>query len=133
MVNTIILRLRELLKDNDKGFQDYLVMLNVLSENRDLQQQVKKAGEMITNINIEKMPFYQLGMEKGVRQGMEKGVKQGMEKGKQTLQESIIKILSIRFSELTPAVKQKICATEDSTRLEELLQQAMTINKLEEL
>jgi predicted transposase/invertase (TIGR01784 family) len=46
-------------------------MLNVLSENRDLQQQVKKAADMLTQISIEKMPYYQLGLERGVEKGIE--------------------------------------------------------------
>jgi len=33
-------RLRELLGANERGFRDYIAMLEVLSENRDLQPQV---------------------------------------------------------------------------------------------
>lgn len=76
MVNHITSRLYALLKGDEKKFRDYLIMLNVLSENRDLQQ-VKKAAEMLTQVSIEKMPYYQLGLEQGIEQGVEQGIEQG--------------------------------------------------------
>lgn len=85
MVNYIICRLYALLKEDERNFQDYLFMLNILSENRDLQHCVKKAGEMLTEVNIEKLPFYQLvlekGLERGIAQGIEKGIERGIEQG----------------------------------------------------
>ena len=36
---------------------------------------------MLTQVNIEQLPSYELGMEKGMEKGMERGVEQGVEKG----------------------------------------------------
>lgn len=86
MVNYIVLRLQELFKDDSKQFQDYFMMLDLLSGNRDLQGQVKEANEMLTRIDIEKSAIYQIGLERGVvngiEKGIEKGIKKGIEKGK---------------------------------------------------
>lgn len=103
MVNYIICRLYALLKEDERNFQDYLFMLNVLSENRDLQQCVKKAGEMLTEVNIEKLPFYQLvlekGLERGIAQGIEKGIEKGIERG---IEQGIEKIVRQLLTQQSP-------------------------------
>jgi predicted transposase/invertase (TIGR01784 family) len=97
VVNYLICRLHQLLKENESRLQDYLFMLNVLSENRDLQQCVKKAGEMLTEVNIENLPFYQLvlekGWERGVKKGMTEGFEQGIEQGIEQGVETIVRKL----------------------------------------
>jgi hypothetical protein len=40
-------------------------MLEVLSQNRDLRGYIKEAETMLTRVDIEKLPSYELGMEKG--------------------------------------------------------------------
>jgi predicted transposase/invertase (TIGR01784 family) len=82
MVNYIVLRLQLLLKDDSKQFRDYFTMLDILSDNRDLQPQVKKANEMLTQLNLEKSAIYQIGLERGVLDGIEKGIERGIERGK---------------------------------------------------
>ncbi|MEE9397220.1 MAG: hypothetical protein V3V31_09440 [Methylococcales bacterium] len=72
VVNFITTRLHYLLKDDSRRFREYLYMLEVLSENRDLKQYIKEAEKMITDIEVEKLPSYELGMEKGVEKGIEK-------------------------------------------------------------
>lgn len=98
MVNYIICRLHQLLKEDEAGLQNYLFMLNVLSENRDLQQCVKKAGEMLTEVNIEKLPFYQLVLERGWSRGIESGYAEGMEKGMEAGMEKIVRQLLVQQS-----------------------------------
>ena len=41
VVNYIVTNLQNLLKDNDKEYRRYFLMLELLAENRDLQQQIK--------------------------------------------------------------------------------------------
>jgi len=65
VVNHIYARLRSLLKDDDKRFREYVGMLHVLSVNRNVSAQIKEAERMLTEIDIERIPSYQLGMEKG--------------------------------------------------------------------
>ena len=72
MVNSIIKKLQELSKD-EKSFRNYLKMVEILSTNRDLELNVKKGEEMLS-VNIEKMPSFSIGMERGIEGGMERGI-----------------------------------------------------------
>jgi hypothetical protein len=65
VVQHIFQRLQDLLGEHPKRFREYLDMLEVLSENRDLRDYIKEAEAMLTRIDIEKLPSYELGMEKG--------------------------------------------------------------------
>jgi len=73
VVTYIVHRLRKLLGANERGFRDYIIMLEVLSENRDLQAQIKEAERMLTQIDIERMPSFALGFERGEEKGKEEG------------------------------------------------------------
>ncbi|MBT8419885.1 MAG: hypothetical protein KJO08_03390, partial [Gammaproteobacteria bacterium] len=63
VVNHIYTRLKSLLGDNSKRFREYVEMLHVLSVNRDLGAQIREAEKMLTQIDITRLPHYQLGME----------------------------------------------------------------------
>jgi flagellar biosynthesis/type III secretory pathway protein FliH len=56
-------------------------MLEVLSENRDLTHAVKEAEKMFSDIDITRLPSYEIGLESGLEQGMEQGIEKGLEKG----------------------------------------------------
>lgn len=77
----IVKRLHELLGNDEKGFRDYLGMLEVLSENRNLQPQIKEAEKMLTKVNVENLPSFQIGLEAGLERGIEQGIEKGMEQG----------------------------------------------------
>ncbi len=47
-------------------------MLEILSENRELQATIKEAEKMLTQVDIEKLPSYQLGVEKVARNLLDK-------------------------------------------------------------
>jgi len=66
VVNTILKRIRELTKDDDREYQNYLEKVTILSTNRDLEENVKKGANMLT-VDIEKIPFYQDGLKKGIQ------------------------------------------------------------------
>ncbi|MEZ5448808.1 MAG: hypothetical protein R3E89_07340 [Thiolinea sp.] len=69
VVNYIVKRLHELLKDDSAGFRNYFTMLEILSENRDLQTEIDEVKTMLTQINIEKLPSFRWGIEQGLLQG----------------------------------------------------------------
>ena len=49
-------------------FQSHLKMVEILSSNRNLENEVKKGEEMLV-VDIEKMPSYNIGLEKGIEKG----------------------------------------------------------------
>lgn len=51
-------------------------MLEVLSDNRDLNLDIREEYDMLA-INLEKLPSYQIGMEKGEVKGKEEGRAEG--------------------------------------------------------
>jgi len=83
VVTYIVRRLRELLGANERGFRDYMNMLEILSENRDLQAQVEEAEHMLTEINVERLPSFSIGFKRGEEKGKEEGRKEGWEKGEE--------------------------------------------------
>jgi len=69
VVTYIVHRLRELLGTNERGFREYMTMLEILSKNRDLQAQVKEAEHMLTQIDVEQLPSFAIGFERGEEKG----------------------------------------------------------------
>ena len=81
VVNFIVKRLKELTGDDEKRFRRYFDMLEVLSTNRDLKNELKEAEKMLTEIDRTQMPSYELGLEKGIEKGREEGIEKGIERG----------------------------------------------------
>ncbi len=65
------------MQDNEKGFREYLDMLELLSKNRHLENEVEEAEKMLTEMDRKKMPSYRLGLQEGVMQGIEQGIERG--------------------------------------------------------
>lgn len=63
VVREIGTRLRLLLHNDDKGFLDYFSMLEILGQNRDLEQPLKETKTMLTQIDVSRLPSYQWGRE----------------------------------------------------------------------
>jgi len=78
IVNYIIKRLYEHSKNNEKMFREYMLMLEELSKNRNLEKAVQKGEDMLTEINYETLPSFYLGFEKGEEKGIEKGIEKGV-------------------------------------------------------
>ena len=74
-------------------YKDYLKKVNILSTNRDLENEVKKGAEMLS-VNIEKTPFYQMGVEEGIKEGIREGIREGMEN---TLEKVVIGMLKTKI------------------------------------
>ena len=79
-------RLVELTKDDEHRLGKYMLMLETLSENRDLKDKLEKAEEMLRTVKMEDLPSYSLGYKKAIinekdewlSQGISQGVSQGM-------------------------------------------------------
>ena len=84
-------RLEELTKD-EHTLGKYMLILETLSTNRDLQEKLKEAEQMLREIKYEQLPSYEIGVERGLQQGMQQGVSQG------TLQTAITLIQKFRLS-----------------------------------
>ncbi|NWF66284.1 MAG: hypothetical protein HXX81_02330 [Campylobacterales bacterium] len=82
IINFILRRLYEKTKENETEFKKYMLMLEELSENRNLIELVKKGEEMLSQINYEKLPSYYLGLERGIERGIEKGIERGKSEAK---------------------------------------------------
>lgn len=63
VVREIGTRLRLLMHNDDKGFLDYFSMLEILGQNRNLSEQIKETKEMLTQIDVSRLPSYQWGRE----------------------------------------------------------------------
>jgi hypothetical protein len=114
IVNTILRKLREM--NDDKEFENYLEMVTLYSTNRGLEKEVEKGVEMLT-VDIEKTPFYQIGVKTGVAQGIERGIEKGkieerfdnaivMIKDFQLAIDDVVKKLNIKKEELLEYMKQ---------------------------
>nr|VFJ64032.1 MAG: conserved hypothetical protein (putative transposase or invertase) [Candidatus Kentron sp. FW] len=117
VVDYIYTRLRELLGDNTKRLRECIAMLHILSVNRDLKKEIKEAEKMLTQIDMTRIPAYELGMEKGRQEGRQ----EGLEKGEAMF---LARQLSHKFGTLSPVVTQRIdnaCSEELVTWGEKML------------
>ena len=64
---------------------------------------------MLTQVDLERMPFYEAIMERGVRQGMERGMERGREEGEAVL---LLRQLNRKFGPLPPEMERKIRSAE---------------------
>jgi hypothetical protein len=78
VINTILKRIRELTKNDDKEYRNYLEKVTILSVNRDLEENVKEGAKMLA-VDIEKIPFYQDGKAVGIKEGIELGLEKGIQ------------------------------------------------------
>ena len=68
-------RLEALTKD-EHTLGKYMLILETLSTNRDLQSILKEAESMLREIKYEQLPSYEIGLERGLQQGMQQGTLQ---------------------------------------------------------
>ena len=61
------------LGSDERRFRDYMTMLEILSENRDLKAQVREAQRMLTQVDIKQLPSYLIGFEDGEASGEARG------------------------------------------------------------
>lgn len=66
-------RLKDLLGADERRFREYMLMLEILSENRHLKEAVQEAQRMLTQVDIKRLPSYAIGFEDGEVQGEARG------------------------------------------------------------
>jgi hypothetical protein len=127
VVSYIVRRLSELTGSDEPRFREYMTMLEILSENRNLRPQVEEAERMLTQIDIERMPSYVIGMERGERRGLERGLERGehrgLERGRAVEKRIIVRRLLARMDvaevaqllDLSPEDVTRIAAEDDGT------------------
>jgi len=92
VVNRILQKLK-LLSADEIDFRSNLKMVEILSTNRNLNENVKKGEEMLV-VDIEKMPSFNIGLERGMEQGIQKGIQKGIE---QSLKFTVIQMLKLNL------------------------------------
>ena len=80
VIHEILTRLMQRFKDQQPTLREYVTMLEVLSDNRDLNLDIREEYDMLA-INLEKLPSYQIGMEKGEVKGKIEGRAEGRAEG----------------------------------------------------
>ena len=105
VVNTILQRIQKLTKGDEREYRNYIKKVNVLSTNRDLEDEVEKGMKMLT-VNIEKTPLYKIGNEKGQ---IEERFKNAMVMitDFQLAIDDVVKKLNIKKEELLEYMKRK--------------------------
>jgi len=102
MVHRILRRLAELTVDNQAAFRDYLLMLEVLSSNRDLKTLIQQEEAMLSQVKYSDLPSYGLGMQQGIQQG-------------EAL--TVLKLLELKFGAVTDAVREHLHNSDADTLL----------------
>ena len=121
VVQRILQGLQLLTGDNETAFRDYLLMLEILSSNRDLKQIVQEEETMLSQIKYSDLPSYGLGMKKGLedgtkkgmeqgmQQGLEQGLEKGLEKGRQQGEADMLqKLLQLKFGAIPDTIKLRL-------------------------
>jgi predicted transposase/invertase (TIGR01784 family) len=86
VIENIIDHLISMTGADHKALRRYLKMLESLSVNRNLFNEFKQVElKMLSEIDIEKLPSYQIGIDKGIEQGIEQGLEQGIIHEKQAV------------------------------------------------
>lgn len=80
VIHEILTKLKALTQNDSKRLREYLSMLEILSSNRNINLDIQQAFEML-QIEIEKLPSFVIGQEKGMAKGIEQGIEKGMAKG----------------------------------------------------
>ena len=80
VIHEILTKLKVITQDDSKQLREYLSMLEILSSNRNMNFDIQQEFEML-QIEIEKLPSFVMGEEKGIIKGMEKGMEKGIAAG----------------------------------------------------
>jgi predicted transposase YdaD len=111
ILKELIRRLAQVSGEDQKGFRDHLKMMEHLSQNRGLTDKFKTVEvEMLREIELENLPSYQIGVEKGRQEGIDEGMEKGMDAERRQIAincinegmavESIMKIIGLSEAEI---------------------------------
>ena len=77
VIERILLALRHIYRDDLVNLRDRLLALEVLATNRNLLPILKQSESEMLTVDIESLPSYQIGWEKGEAMGINKGKAEG--------------------------------------------------------
>ena len=80
-IKNMLKKLETYTKDDTKRYANYLLSMEVLTENLKIQNILKEAEKMLREVTVEKLSSYQIGKEQGIEQGMQKGMQKGIQQG----------------------------------------------------
>ena len=83
--------LRHIYRDDLVNLRDRLLALEVLATNRNLLPILKQSESEMLNVDIESLPSYQIGWEKGEAMGINKGEAIGISKGEARLVRALLR------------------------------------------
>lgn len=81
MLFEITQRLKILAGDDEHPLGQKMLMMEVLSDNRNLTATLKEVEAMLRDITLERLPSYEIGLEKGITVGIQKGIAEGLQEG----------------------------------------------------
>ena len=116
----IVQRLNQLVGNDSHGLGHYMLMLETLSENRQLQQTLEEVEAMLRETSLKNLPSYNIGLKYGKLEGLQQGLEQGIEQGK--LNTAIEMIAEFGLSAESVAKKLNL-------PLDELMQRLSQLNK----
>ena len=74
-IKNILLRLYQLSKTKEE-FKKYLLMIEELSLNKDIKDIIKEEEMRLSDIKLEDLPSYEIGLEKGMQKGKNEAIKE---------------------------------------------------------
>lgn len=86
VVKLIASRLRMLFRDDEQGFSNHFAMLEILAQNRDLEQEIQETKEMLTQIDVTRFASYQWGWEAAMEK-MQEALQQKERQVREALQQ----------------------------------------------
>lgn len=116
----IVQRLNQLVGNDSHGLGHYMLMLETLSENRQLQHTLEEVEAMLRETSLKSLPSYNIGLKYGKLEGLQQGIEQGIEQGK--LNTAIEMIAEFGLSVESVAKKLNL-------PLDELMQRLNQLNK----
>jgi predicted transposase YdaD len=133
IVKRILQGLQDLTGGNEAAFRDYLLMLEILSSNRDLKQIVQEEENMLSQVKYSDLPSFGLGMQQGLEQGREEGREEGREQGKQQGEALMLqKLLQLKFGDVPVVIQQRLqtANTQDLLYWSERILSAKTLTEI---
>ena len=91
VIERILLALRHIYRDDLVNLRDRLLALEVLATNRNLLPILKQSESEMLTVDIESLPSYQIGWEKGEAMGINKGEAIGISKGEARLVRALLR------------------------------------------
>jgi flagellar biosynthesis/type III secretory pathway protein FliH len=93
-------------------FRESPIQLQPLSTNGDLPATIAEQEKML-EIEIEKLPSYGIGLERGIMHGIEQGIAQGIEQGtargaRANAESLLLRLLAARFGTVDDAIRARL-------------------------